>query len=100
MEHPDQAARRILKDHVGLDDATLKLVEIESFAGNNESWHLIFDYLAFPRTMKLSAGPIISEAMWFEIDKIPSAEEFAHHGWGKSVLLKHALPKTHAATTS
>ena len=88
-----------MKDHVGLDDVTLKLVEIESFAGNNGSWHLVFDYLAFPRRMKISAGPMTSEAKWFEIDKIPSAEEFAHHGWGKFVLLKHALPKAQPVAT-
>src|SRR5205809_7856540 len=38
LEHPDQAAKRILKEHVGVEDATLKLVEIESFVGNNETW--------------------------------------------------------------
>jgi len=97
LEHPDQAAKRILKEHVGVEDATLKLVEIESFVGNNETWHLIFDYLAFPRTMKVSTGPTVSDAKWFEIDKLPSAEEFAHHGWGKSVLLKHALAKAQSA---
>jgi ADP-ribose pyrophosphatase YjhB (NUDIX family) len=92
-EHPDQAAKRILNEHVGIEDASLKLVEIESFVGDNETWHLIFDYLAFPRSMKVSTGAIVSEAKWFEIDKLPSAEEFAHHGWGKAVLLKHALAK-------
>jgi ADP-ribose pyrophosphatase YjhB (NUDIX family) len=98
-EHPDQAAKRILKDQLEIEDATLKLVEIESFVGNNETWHLIFDYLAFPRTMKVSTGPTVAEARWFEIDKLPTQEEFAHHGWGKSVLSKHALAlaKSHPA---
>ena len=94
LEHPEQSARRVLKEHLGIEDATLKLVEIESFVGNNQTWHLIFDYLAFPRTMKVSPGSMINEAKWFEIDKLPSAEEFAHHGWGKTVLAKHAIVKT------
>lgn len=94
LEHPEQAAGRLLKEHVGIEDATLRLVEVESFVGNDQTWHLIFDYLAFPRTMKVSAGPMIKEAKWFEIDKLPSAEEFAHHGWGKAVLAKHARVKT------
>ena len=98
LEHPEQAARRVLRDHVGIEDATLKLAEIESFVGNNETWHLIFDYLAFPRTMKLTVGPMVAEAKWFDIENLPSAEEFAHHGWGKSVLLKHALPKAQPTT--
>lgn len=95
LEHPEEAAKRVLKQHLGIGEATLKLVEIESFVGNNETWHLIFDYLAFPRTMKLSLGPVVKEAKWFEIDSLPTAREFAHHGWGRSVLLKHALPKAH-----
>src|SRR5438874_9509990 len=45
LEHPDEAARRILKEQAGIDDATLKLAESESFMGNNQTWHLIFDYL-------------------------------------------------------
>src|SRR5438552_1723552 len=46
LEHPEQAAMRILKEQAGIDDSTLKLAEIESFMGNNQTWHLIFDYLA------------------------------------------------------
>ena len=80
---------------MGIEDATTKLVEIESFVGNNETWHLIFDYLAFPRTMKVSTGSLVAEARWFEIDKLPSAEEFAHQGWGKSMLSKHAIARPH-----
>ena len=100
VEHPDQAAKRILREQVGVDDATLRLVEVESFVGNNETWHLIFDYLAFPRTMKTSIGPLISEARWFEIDKLPPPEEFAHQGWGRTLLVKHALGKIQSATTT
>ena len=90
LEHPDQAAKRVLKEQVGIEEATLKLAEIESFVGNNETWHLIFDYLAFPRTMNLAPGRTIAEARWFEIGKLPPAEDFAHHGWGRTVLVKHA----------
>jgi ADP-ribose pyrophosphatase YjhB (NUDIX family) len=93
LEHPENAAKRVLKEQVGIEDSTLKLVEVESFSGDNGTWHLIFDYLSFPRTMKVSTGPMISEAKWFEIDKLPSSQEFAHQGWGKSILAKHAVAK-------
>ena len=91
LEHPDQAAKRVLREQVGIEEATLKLAEIESFVGDNQTWHLIFDYLAFSRTMKVSKGPAISEAKWFEIEQLPPVDEFAHHGWGRTVLVKHAL---------
>ena len=99
LEHPDQAAKRVLREQVGIEEATLKLAEIESFVGNNQTWHLVFDYLAFPRTMKLSTGAGISEARWFEVNEIPSNEEFAHHGWGRTVLVKHALSIVHPSST-
>jgi ADP-ribose pyrophosphatase YjhB (NUDIX family) len=91
LEHPDQAAKRVLREQVGIEDATLKLAEIESFVGNNQTWHLVFDYLAFPRAMKVSMGPAMAEAKWFEIEQLPPVDEFAHHGWGRTVLVKHAL---------
>jgi len=100
LEHPEQAARRILKEQTGIDEATLKLAEIESFMGNNQTWHLIFDYLAFTRTMKTSPGSGVEELRWFEIDKLPPLEDFAHHGWGRTVLVKHALAKAQPLSTS
>jgi ADP-ribose pyrophosphatase YjhB (NUDIX family) len=100
LEHPEQAARRILKEQAGVDDATLKLAEIESFMGNNQTWHLIFDYLAFTRTMNTSPGNAVAELKWFEIYKLPPPEDFAHHGWGRTVLVKHALGKVQPPTAS
>ena len=100
LEHPDEASSRILKEQVGIDDATLKLAEIESFMVNNQTWHLIFDYLAFTRTMNVSPGMTVAELRWFEIDKLPPVEDFAHHGWGRSVLVKHALAKVQSLSTS
>src|SRR5207245_10144916 len=45
LEHPDQAARRILREHAGIDDITLKLAEIESFVSKEPSWYLIYIHL-------------------------------------------------------
>ncbi len=92
VEHPEVGVKRILKDQVGIQNATLKLVEIESFIGDNKSWHLIFDYLAFPSSKDVVKGNGVAEAKWFEIEKLPSPQEFAHHGWGRGLLLKHAKP--------
>ena len=100
LEHPERAAMRILKEQTGIDDATLKLAEIESFMGNNQTWHLIFDYLALTRTMKTSPGNAVAELRWFEIDKLPPPADFAHHGWGRTFLVKHALSKPQSLSTS
>jgi hypothetical protein len=89
-----------LKEQARIEDATLKLAEIESFVGNNQTWHFIFDYVAFTRSMNTTPGKGVAELRWFRIDELPSAEEFAHHGWGRTVLVKHALGKARPLTTS
>ncbi len=93
MEHPENGAKRILKEQLGIENPSLKLVEIESFIGDNKSWHLIFDYLAFPTSKEFSKSDAIAEAQWFEIERLPTPQEFAHHGWGRGLLLKHARLK-------
>ncbi len=90
VEHPEAGAKRILREQLGIENATLKLVDVESFIGDNKSWHLIFDFLAFPISMKAVKGNGLEEAKWFEIDRLPGPDEFAHKGWGRAVLLKHA----------
>lgn len=90
VEHPEVAARRVLRSQAGIENATLKLVDVESFVGDAKTLHFSFDFLAFPMTMKVAKGEGVAEARWFEIDKLPVAEEFAHKGWGRAVLMKHA----------
>ncbi len=92
VEHPEIGAKRILNEQVGIENAALKLVEVESFIGDNKSWHLIFDFLAFPNSKEISKSDRITEAKWFEIQKLPAPQEFAHRGWGRRLLLKHAKP--------
>jgi ADP-ribose pyrophosphatase YjhB (NUDIX family) len=87
-EHPEVGARRVLKEHAGIDNASLKLVQIESFVGDNGSWHLIFDYIAIPNSNHIMKGKEISSAEWFRLDQLPEAKEFAHDGWGRSILVK------------
>src|SRR2546426_5258927 len=90
VEHPEEGAKRILREQVGIEPSTLKLAQIESFVGNNKSWHLVFDFLAFPLSMNMKKAASLLDAQWFEIDKLPPASEFAHNGWGLSTLLKLA----------
>ena len=90
VEHPEVGSKRVLKTQVGIENATLKLVDIESFIGDAKTWHLSFDYLAFPTGMNLAKGEGVAEAKWYEIDKLPRMEEWAHKGWGRAVLMKHA----------
>lgn len=84
-EHPDDAARRILKEQAGLTGVEPRLGHIESFDG--DAWHLIFHYRAQMQHAALvePSGNVL-EAHWFALERLPPPSELAHHGWALSVL--------------
>jgi len=90
VEHPEEGAKRVLKEQLGLQKVSLELVQIESFVGDNKSWHLIFDFKTRQLDTAISLGKDLAQAKWVEIDKLPPNEEFAHGGWGRRVLLRVA----------
>ncbi len=94
VEHPEEGAKRILREQLGIQNVPLKLVQIESFVGDNGSWHLIFDYEAHPPATSITPNKDIAKAEWVEIDKLPPNQEFAHGGWGRGVLLRIARSRT------
>ncbi len=87
LEHPETSARRILREQVGLDVPAVRLSHVESFKGNNRTWHLVFHYVAEVEGPPLLAlSPDVSDAEWFALDELPPAPEVAHHGWALQIL--------------
>jgi ADP-ribose pyrophosphatase YjhB (NUDIX family) len=83
-EHPDAAARRILRDQAGLQ-LEPELAEIESLT--NGAWHLIFHYRAAASAPdSVRCGANVSRAEWFPLDALPPDAEQAHQGWAADVL--------------
>lgn len=82
-EHPDAAARRILREQAGLQ-LEPTLAEIESLA--NGMWHLIFHYRAAAAATDAVPGVNIVAAEWFLLDALPPDAEQAHEGWASDVL--------------
>lgn len=92
LEHPEVAARRILKEQIGLAIPGLEFGMIESFEGN-EAWHLIFHYVGrLSSPPKLTLGPNTAAAEWFPLDHLPDRSAMAHDGWAADVL--EAIRKT------
>ncbi len=85
LEHPTDAARRILKEQVGVKGPNALLTHIESFG--NGAWHLTFHHrvkLDEPPPLQPSAN--VRDAEWFPLDGLPAPEDVAHHGWAIDVL--------------
>ncbi len=89
LEHPEAGARRILRKQLGLTVRRPSLDHIESFRGNDGSWHLAFHY-----KVEFHTGPSIHPpgellaAEWFDLEKLPEKSEVAHHGWALTVIRK------------
>lgn len=86
-EHPDDTITRIAKEQLGLDSIKPGLSFIESFTGNDKSWHLVFHYKAeIKDTSRVNTSGDILESQWFGRNSLPNAKEVAHHGWALYTL--------------
>jgi ADP-ribose pyrophosphatase YjhB (NUDIX family) len=87
LEHPTRAAQRIGQEQLGLKLDQVSLGLVESFRGNDESWHLSFHHVAELSSMPdIAPGAGVTFAEWFPLDNLPPRSEVAHHGWALSVL--------------
>jgi ADP-ribose pyrophosphatase YjhB (NUDIX family) len=86
-EHPDDAARRIAREQLGLSVLDLKLDHVESFTGHDGIWHLVFHYRAQADTAPgLRPSGDLAAAGWFPLAALPARADVAHHGWALDVL--------------
>jgi ADP-ribose pyrophosphatase YjhB (NUDIX family) len=89
LEHPERAAARLLKEQLNLEKITPLLDHIESFRGNDGSWHLTFHYrAALGGTPRIEPGQDVTAAQWFPLDALPPEGDVAHHGWALTTLKK------------
>jgi ADP-ribose pyrophosphatase YjhB (NUDIX family) len=84
-EHPEEAARRIAREQIGLELSRVRLSYVESFA--NGAWHLIFHYVSDLDEMPtISPGENVDAHEWFGLQDLPPAEETAHEGWTLEIV--------------
>lgn len=89
LEHPDKAAHRLLKDQLALEGVEPQLDHIESFRGNDGSWHLTFHYKAvLGGTPKIKPSKDVGAVQWFSLEALPAKDEVAHHGWALTTINK------------
>ena len=89
LEHPEDAARRVMKEDLGVQAPEIKLNHIESFKGRDGSWHLVFHYKAeFDALPELQPGIDVEIAKWFTWSVLPPHAEVAHHGWALKTIMQ------------
>ncbi len=89
LEHPEDAAKRILHEQLGVTSLALRLDHIESFQGNDRSWHLVFHFVAeVSDPGDIQAGAGVSSLQWFSLGQLPERKDVAHHGWALDVIAK------------
>jgi len=86
-EHPEDAASRILNEQLGIIDSAPVFDHIESFTGNDGSWHLVFHFKYKAENLPDVVNSEDVDSMeWFSLNALPPKEEVAHHGWALYTL--------------
>jgi ADP-ribose pyrophosphatase YjhB (NUDIX family) len=81
-EHPEDAAFRIAREQLKMDINSPVLHHIESFTGNDKTWHMIFHFKAIMNEIPvIEISKDIQSMEWFKTNELPAKEEIAHHGW-------------------
>lgn len=89
LEHPTRGAQRIVREQLGLDLQEVELDHIESFRGNDGTWHLTFHHLTrLPGIPAIEPSSEVAKVEWFPLAELPPRRDVAHHGWALSVLAK------------
>jgi len=84
-EHPEEAARRILVEQVGIDDVDVTLDHIESMDGDD--WHMMFHFRGSQAAAETPRpSDALVEARWFPVDALPPPTDVAHEGWALAVI--------------
>jgi ADP-ribose pyrophosphatase YjhB (NUDIX family) len=90
-EDPMEACKKIAREQLGIntDEIQPQVKDIQSFTGNDGSWHLSFDYvLQLPQAQQASPATHVAKLEWFPISQLPERVEVAHHGWGLDIVEK------------
>jgi len=87
FEAPDVAAVRCLAEQTGVRTTAPFLSHVESFRGNDKSWHLAFHFVVqLPKVPKLTPAAGIVETRWFDLTGLPAMRDVAHGGWARATI--------------
>ena len=81
-ESPDAAAKRIGREQLGVELSTLHVFDVDSFEGNDGTWHIAFHFRAEVADARgAKPGAEIASLQWTRLDALPENSKVAHKGW-------------------
>ena len=91
-EHHEDATSRIMDEQLGLKDVIPIQDHIESFTGNDGSWHLVFHFKYKAENLAdVVKSDDVDSIQWYSLNALPPKEEVAHHGWALYTLAEMNL---------
>lgn len=93
--NPEDVASKLVSKDLGLEIWAGKLLisDVESFRGNDTSWHLTLTYrVEVPRDSVFSSSCDVDEVAWHHLSSLPDRGEVAHHGWATDICARVLTP--------
>ena len=88
-ENPYAAAERIAREQLGVEPKKVHLVDIDSFTGNDGTWHIAFHFRAEVEDAKtVKGGASITRLEWMPLGALPEKSKVAHGGWFNGIATR------------
>jgi len=86
LEHPEEGAKRVLTEQLGVGAREVSLSHIESFSAEG-IWHLAFHYKAVAE-MDLIVHPSadVADSQWFPVTALPEQRDTGLNGWALKTI--------------
>ena len=94
LEHPDDAAHRILEEQADTSSEYVKLSHIDSYVAGDGAWNLAFHYIAHVSIVGEIDSDDTQEIRWFDLGALPESSEVANFGQPLAVIARAAISAT------
>ena len=86
LEHPEEAAKRVLREQLGVGSREVSLSHIESLSLDG-IWHLAFHYKAVAeKDLIVHPSADIADSRWFPLTTLPAHRDTGSNGWALKTI--------------
>ena len=88
-ENPYAAAERIAREQLGIEPTEMHLVDVDSFTGNDGTWHIAFHFRADAAdAIAVKGGRCVTRLEWMPLGALPERSKVAHGGWFNGIATR------------